>query len=370
MIFGHTPSRFRRGTIGTGTHAAGTSPRRKLTLVTLALAIAVIASPFATPEGGLIETATGNDGLLPIDSPTLALDTVATTEDGFMIKSAGQTTTADRSQFADVIAYTVESGDSLSSIAHRFGVSMETVIWENNIDNPSKLKLGTTLRILPVSGISHTATAGDTLATIAKKYGIDATKIARQNNIADGATLLAGQTLIIPDGKKIISLPASRYIARAGTYAAYSTKGGRYTPSAKLDGAVVINDTPKGGKWMEKPTNGIYTTRFQPGHYAVDIANRAAPAIHAAAAGTVIKSQCGWNGGYGCMIVIDHGNGMQTLYAHMNRLGATVGEKIGKGEEIGMMGHTGRVRGATGIHLHFEVVDHGRKRNPIAYYAE
>jgi len=82
----------------------------------------------------------------------------------------------------------------------------------------------------------------------------------------------------------------------------------------------------------------------------------------------VVKSQCGWNGGYGCVVVLDHGDGFQTLYAHLSELAAAVGDSVGQGSQIGTMGNTGRVYGATGIHLHFEVVDNGVKKNPLAYY--
>ena len=121
---------------------------------------------------------------------------------------------------------------------------------------------------------------------------------------------------------------------------------------------------------MIKPTIGEYTTYFggRRGHWAVDIADVSKPPIKAAADGTVVKSQCGWNSGYGCVIVLDHGDGFQTLYAHLSELDVTVGGVVKQGWKIGTMGNTGRVYGKTGIHLHFEVVDNGRKKNPLAYY--
>jgi len=86
--------------------------------------------------------------------------------------------------------------------------------------------------------------------------------------------------------------------------------------------------------------------------------------IYAADAGTVVKAKGGWNGGYGVEIVIDHGAGKQTVYAHLNNLYMKVGESVAKGQAIGAMGSTGR---STGPHLHFEVRTGGVRRNPLYY---
>ncbi|MFH0776040.1 MAG: M23 family metallopeptidase [Patescibacteria group bacterium] len=344
-------------------------PRRKLAMQALALAVAVLLVPIVLPNGAtaeLADTGGGNSDLLAIDSPTFTLDAIAVTEDGFLIKNAGQGAATDNSELSDPIAYTVESGDVLSSIARRFGVSMDTIIWENNITNPHSLKPGTQLSILPVSGVTHEVKKGDTLAKIAKQYGVEEDKLAKQNQLDSGTTLVAGAKLIIPGGKKIIATPPARtYLAsRApGTYASYK-------PPVSIDGSIILANgaDDKDGKWMVKPTSGNYSQYFHSGHWAVDIADRAKPAIHAAADGTVVKSQCGWNGGYGCVIVVDHGDGYQTLYAHLSELGVSVGDSVRQGSAIGTMGNTGRVYGKTGIHLHFEVIDNGVKKNPLAFY--
>jgi murein DD-endopeptidase MepM/ murein hydrolase activator NlpD len=345
-------------------------PRRKLTLQISLLAIMVLISPFFS-AGAPIASAEFDTGemALAIDSPIFTLDMVSSvTEDGFLLKSAGQTASVDRSELADITTYVVEQGDSLSTIARQFGVSTDTIIWENNITNPHSLKLGTELAILPVSGISHTTAAGDTIASVAKKYGVTTEKLAKQNQLGTDAVLTAGAKIVIPGGRRAIST-SNTYVASTstGTYAAYRAP-------TSIDGTVIVQNGAKDktGKWMVKPTAGIYTTYFggRSGHWAVDIADRSQPAIRAAANGTVVKSQCGWNGGYGCMAVIDHGDGFQTLYGHMSRLDVAVGEKVTQGQTIGQMGATGRVYGATGIHLHFEVIDNGKKKNPLAFYSE
>lgn len=344
-------------------------PRRKLTLQAVFLVFLVLAMPLLSAGGRFTDTTYGNDGFgggpLAIDSPEFSLDMLAMTEDGFLIKSSGQTSAVDRSNLADITNYIVEAGDSLSGIAHQFGVSMDTIVWENGITNPHNLKVGSALQILPVSGITHTVSGQDTLASVAKKYGLTVERLAQQNRLEDDALLIAGARVIIPGGRRTISTTGLIASATAGTYAAY-------TPPTTVDGAVIIANAATGklGKWMIKPTGGQYTTYFgaRRGHWAVDIADRSAPPILAAANGTVVQSQCGWNGGYGCMILIDHGDGIQTLYGHMRQLSVSVGAAVQQGQQIGLMGATGRVYGRTGIHLHFEVIDNGRKKNPLAYF--
>jgi murein DD-endopeptidase MepM/ murein hydrolase activator NlpD len=347
-------------------------PRRKLAAQFLLLTIAVFLLPILLPNDiSNAELANADidmgGGMLMIDSPTFALDSLAVTEDGFLIKNSRQGGITDHSNLCDIIEYSVEDGDVLSSIARRFGVSMDTIIWENNIANPHQLKPGTNLAILPISGITHEVKSGESISKIAKKYKIDEEKICKQNQLEPESELISGTKLIIPGGKKTIQPSNNNYIATSstGTYASYKK------PTA-VDGAIILANGAKNknGKWMIKPTTGEYTTYFggRRGHWAVDIADVNKPLINAAADGTVLKSQCGWNGGYGCVVVLDHDDGFQTLYAHLSELNVAVGDSVQQGSKLGIMGNTGRVYGKTGIHLHFEVIDNGIKKNPLAYY--
>jgi len=114
---------------------------------------------------------------------------------------------------------------------------------------------------------------------------------------------------------------------------------------------------------------GSITNGYKAGHYAIDIADRSKPAVWAAGGGTVVKASSGtWGGGYGNHVIIDHGNGVKTLYAHLDSLNVYDGQAVSQGDVIGIMGNTGRVYGATGIHLHWEVIDNGVKKNPTLYY--
>ena len=110
-----------------------------------------------------------------------------------------------------------------------------------------------------------------------------------------------------------------------------------------------------------------FTQYFHPGHYAVDIQERGGGPIFAAEAGTVIRADYGWDGGYGNVIEIDHGNGLVTLYGHNKELYVKKGDHVTRGQNISWMGNTGRVFGATGIHVHFEVRVNGEKKNPLLY---
>jgi len=275
------------------------------------------------------------------------------TEDGFLLKPALNSTVGDRSTANEIFAYEVEPGDTISSIAQRFGIKKDTIIMENNLWNANRLKTGMTLNILPVDGVSHLVKKGDTVSSVAKKYEVEVEDILRQNQLEEDEELLTDIALIIPGGKRVVSAPTPVY---AGSSSAPSN------PAA-------YNYTGGGGRLIW-PTLGAakLTQGFRRGHYALDIANRAKGPIYAAASGKVIKSATGWNGGYGNHVIIDHGNGMQTLYAHNEVNYVTVGQYVDQGQTIAWMGRSGRVYGPTGIHVHFEVRINGVKYNPMSFF--
>lgn len=273
------------------------------------------------------------------------------TEDGFLLKPAINSEQGDRSTASEIFAYDVESGDTLSSIAARFGIKKETLIWENNLWNENRLRSGMTLKILPVDGVSHLIKKGDTVDKIAKKYKIDKEVIVKQNQLEEGEELLISSALIIPGAKK--SMPV------------YKPSYGTSAPS----NIASYHAIPTGGR-LVKPvaSNARLTQGFRRGHYALDWGNRNKGPIFAAAGGKVVRSDYGWNGGYGNVIIIDHGNGMQTLYAHNEKIYVTRGQYVEQGQTISWMGNSGRVYGPTGIHLHFEVRINGVKYNPMNFF--
>jgi murein DD-endopeptidase MepM/ murein hydrolase activator NlpD len=218
---------------------------------------------------------------------------------------------------------------------------------------------GQKLLILPVDGVLHTVKRGQNLKTIADLYGIPAEEIRDQNNI-QGGYLLAGQQLIVPGGKPIVEI-ATAPVAKPGVKPPT-------VPASAVNLAARTNETiePSYGIF-QMPCDCYYTQHYGRGHYGIDLQHKGGSTIFSAEAGTVIRSDYGWNGGYGNVIEVDHGGGIVTLYAHNKELYVKKGDKVARGEAIAFMGNTGRVYGATGIHLHFEVQANGVKKNPVPY---
>lgn len=238
--------------------------------------------------------------------------------------------------------YTIKSGDTLASIGKKFGVSVDTIKWANDLKTDI-IKPNQTLKIPPVTGVVHTVVSGETVYSIAKKYNTTAQNIVNFifNDFADIDTfaLRAGQVLYVPDG--VIEPEQPKYFAQAPQYA---------NAIAGVRGSTNFI-------W---PTTGIITQYPTWYHMAFDIASNALPPVIAADTGTVTFAGC-INWGYGCHVVIDHGNGYSTLYAHMSVLSVSAGQAINQGQQLGNMGSTGR---STGPHLHFEIRSGGTLLNP------
>ena len=225
-----------------------------------------------------------------------------------------------------ISVYVVHEGDSLSQIAQMFNVSVNTVVWGNNLKG-SAIKPGQTLIILPISGIRHIVKSGDTLAKITKLYKGDLDEVIQYNNFSENEILSPGSIVIIPDGEPVQTVVVSNTKPVGTSYPHYE------------------------GYYL-RPVSGVKSQRLH-GYNAVDIAAPSGTPIFAAASGVVIVSRAsGWNGGYGVYAVIAHDNGTQTLYAHMSKDNVSVGQEVAQGQVIGYAGSTGR---STGSHLHFEV---------------
>lgn len=258
--------------------------------------------------------------------------------------------TKDAGRNRDIAEYTVKSGDSVSQIAGSFGVSLQTIMYENKLTDADYLKPGQVLKILPTTGIKHTVASGETLEGIAKKYQVDMETILEFNLIEIPDDIGVGEELIIPEGKIQITPTRQNQIVK------YNTR------------SVKQVDVPAdfaGGSELAWPI-GIrsVTQYFSSRHRALDISNSQRPQFWASADGIVELS--GWDGAYGNSIVINHGNGLKTRYAHASELYVTAGDKVASGQVIGRVGNTGRAYGATGNHLHFEVIKNGAKINPLS----
>lgn len=250
----------------------------------------------------------------------------------------------------EIIYYTVQNGDTISTISRRFGITVNTILWANNLTAYSLIRPGDKLTILPYSGVLYTVKKGDTLARIAQTYGIDLEKITSCNSL--GASIAVGQKIILPGAKKI-ETPTKK------------TTSSSYTGISVIKDLITSPAAKVSGNKMAWPTVGNRITQyFSWRHNGLDIANKIGTPIYAADSGTVIISQGGYNGGYGNTIVIDHGGGKKTRYGHASKLLVKVGDKVEKGQTIMLMGSTGR---STGSHLHFEVLINGVRYNPLNY---
>ncbi|MFA6502858.1 MAG: peptidoglycan DD-metalloendopeptidase family protein [Candidatus Paceibacterota bacterium] len=268
--------------------------------------------------------------------PTSGNAVLAYTGPSGTIADVASSTPPDR-----ISVYVVRRGDTLGEIAKMFNVSVNTIVWANNLSGAGDAHVGDTLVILPISGIERTIVKGDTLRSIARKYGGDAEEIAQYNGLDPAAPLEIGSTIIIPGGDITPppSVPATKTKStgkRVGSEP-YLGGGGSAQPG-----------------YYDSPVPGAIITQGLHGWNGIDFGAARGTPIRAAADGTVIiaRNNGGWNGGYGNYVVVTHDNGTQTLYAHMKNTIVSSGQSVSSGQVIGYLGSTGL---STGPHLHFEV---------------
>lgn len=263
-------------------------------------------------KGGADITIVGDSALLPDVGPAGTLANIVEEE-----------------AFSDQISvYVVREGDSLSQIAEMFNVSVNTIIWSNDIKRGDLITPGQTLAILPITGVRHTVKSGDTLASIVKKYKGHMEEVLQYNDLFEDQKLTVGEVVVIPDGE--IDAP-------------------KYTSASKV---VRGSNVPSYTGYYLRPTTGVRSQGLH-GYNAIDIAAPVGTAIVASASGQVILSKnYGWNGGYGKYVVVKHNNGTQTLYAHNSSNIVSAGQYVVQGQVIAYIGSTGK---STGPHLHFEV---------------
>jgi len=275
------------------------------------------------------------------------------------------TTIPSRSR-VDVLTYVVEQGDSLFAIADKFGLKPETILWGNFdtlADNPHTIQPGQELNILPVDGTYHQWREGENLAKVAEYYQVDPLDIIQYpgNKLdiydfdLDNPSFEPGQMLIVPGGRRELVDYGPPAITRdnpaiAATYGPGHC-GTIYTGSV----GVGVFIWPTTERWIVG-----YDYNPSANHPAIDIAGSIGNPVWASDNGVVVYA--GWsNYGYGNLIVIDHGNGWQTLYAHLNSISVGCGQSVNQGQGIAALGTTGN---SSGPHLHFEMIYVGTKVNP------
>ena len=246
----------------------------------------------------------------------------------------------------EVFEYEVEGGDTLSTIGEKFQVTVETIRYANDLSDTDSLAVGKKLIILPVSGARHQVKSGDTVESIADKYKVSPQTVIDFNYLNEPFALNIGDRLTVPEAT--IPRPSS---PERGS-------GSPVEPRSFPSGS---GESLAGTGQFGWPTDSRQITQyFSYWHPAIDIGQYSP--IYASDAGTVVYA--GWSPvGYGYLVEVNHGNGYKTGYAHLSRIDVSVGQTVGKGQVLGMMGATGR---AFGVHLHFMVWQNGRFINPLS----
>lgn len=263
-----------------------------------------------------------------------------------------------------LVDYVVRNGDSLWSIARAHNLLVADIYAANPQLRTHRLDIGQTLKLGTVEPLLSVLTSTTITRTVKVPYNV---KVERDSSLWSGETVVRrqgkeGEAVVVykvtrKNGvvankeiveKTVLKKPVDKIVARGSRYTvAYSSRG---------SGSGVLN-------W---PVQGIITSgygwRGREFHAAIDIGASTGTPIGAAAGGRVIST--GWNGGYGKTVLIDHGDGLTTRYAHLSRIAVSNGESVNRGEVIGSVGSTGR---STGPHLHFEVIVNGNRVNPLNY---
>jgi murein DD-endopeptidase MepM/ murein hydrolase activator NlpD len=267
---------------------------------------------------------------------------------------------------SDVEIYTVQSGDSLFAIAKKFNLQPETLLWSNYSalkDDPDLLRPDQQLFILPVDGVYYQWQEGGRLNVVAEKFGVDIVDVISwpSNHLPtridpENTGITPGTWLVIPGGHREFVQWQVPVLRRTDDmkwfYAGAGTCRGPYLSSTQGNGFFM---------WPTASHNTSLGNQYGSYHHAIDIAVNTGDSIVASDSGVVVFA--GWSDwGYGNLVVIDHGNGWQTVYAHLSRVIVGCGQDVFQGTPIGMGGSTGN---STGPHLHFEMTINGSYENPL-----
>ena len=297
-------------------------------------------------------------------------------------------------------SYVVAPGDTLGSIAARYGVNVEWVRLANDLPNASLLQVGQSLQVPTSGGPVHLVRPGETVSQIAAAYGVDPETVASANELDGDLLLMPGQRLLIPGGVPPVATPvaadptpaprvqpaptstarpvsaaaaaptpSATPVRPAPTAAPVEARAAPRTPtsppaSAPATAAVHAASLNVPGGPLSWPLGGAITQRFgENGHSGLDIAGPIGAPVKSAAPGTVVVA-AKLSTGYGWRIMIDHGGGYSSLYAHLSAFSVAEGDRVARGQVIGAVGATGI---ATGPHLHFEMRVNGQPNDPLKF---
>jgi murein DD-endopeptidase MepM/ murein hydrolase activator NlpD len=315
------------------------------------------ATVLLTTETGLgpidVLAASASPHIPPVEEPVQAVETPEPVVEAIPVPEEAYFT------------YVVQQGDTAASIAARYGLQLDSLLWNNSElrTDPNLLIIGEELTIPTRDGILYTVRLGDTLLDVADIYQADVESIVglSSNQIGDADSVLEGSVLLLPGAVPPPPPPVVEpepFYAAAAPEEAYPADGYSSAPPAASAGASgliwpvvgTLNDyfgSPRGG--------GTY-------HSGIDLGAPTGTPIAAAASGQIVLVSAG--GGYGNYVVVRHDDGSETLYAHLSEVWVVQGQWVTQGESVGAVGATGW---ATGPHLHFEVRVGGAAVDPLYY---
>lgn len=248
-------------------------------------------------------------------------------------------------QRQNIETYVIQTGDTLGQVAEKFGLSLSTILWSNNLSYTSTIQPGDELNILPVDGVLYIVRSGDTLSSIARNFSVDTKTIMSQNGMESADRLSIGAKLLLPGGEP----PAPVAVAR------------RSASISELFSSPSSSSVVAGG-WTWPTDWHVITQYFGWKHTGLDIDGDYSTHSYASRGGVVIYS--GWRSGYGLCVEVDHGDGYVTRYAHHSQNYVNVGDVVSAGQALAQTGSTGW---SSGTHLHFEIIRNGRFQNPLDY---
>lgn len=303
----------------------------------------VLASSSPTQSPLLLSASGSDDTALPIYDQ-------GASDEGITRRTALHTNIPTRSR-TKVIEYTVTTGDSVFGIAKSFNLHPETILWANYDqlnDSPDMLNPGMTLNVPPVDGVYYQWQGGDSFDSVAAKFDADVQDILSwEGNNFDltNPQVEPENWVMIPDGHREFRQWLVPTIARSNSGVSKSVLGAGAC-EGDYSGAY-----GSGAFAWPTASHTLSGNDFWSGHLGIDIAGSLGDGVFASDGGVIVFA--GWaNGGYGYMVMIDHGTGYQTLYAHLSVVNVTCGQSVYTGSYIGAVGSTGN---STGAHLHFEV---------------
>ncbi|MBF8435909.1 M23 family metallopeptidase [Halanaerobiaceae bacterium Z-7014] len=231
---------------------------------------------------------------------------------------------------SDIKTHVVKPGESLWTIASKHNINIDTLIGANDINDMNQIMPGDELTILPVRGIMYRIGPGDSFKDLVSKYNLDKEEVKQANNIRNPENISQGKNIILPGAE-----PEFGYQDRLNQMFVRPVEG--------------RISSPFGPRWGSH-------------HDGKDYAVPIGTPVKAAGGGRVVY--VGWSSGYGNTVILQHQEGMRTLYAHLNSFNVSSGQRVNRGQVIARSGNTGR---STGPHLHFEVRVNGRPVDPAGY---